>query len=295
MQHRCSRRDGHDNFLPGAIPARNGIGLRAPHHAEFVANRPRVGFLEVHSENFFGEGGAALALLARLRADYALSLDGVGLSLGSYDPLNAHHLGRLSALIARTEPLLVSEHQCWSSIDGEYFNDLLPLPYTWEALAHVSARVDAVQTHLGRQVATGNLSSYLTFAHAEIPKWEFLRELAKRTGCALLLDVNNVYVAAVNHGFDPYQYVMALPPEAVLEIHLAGHKGREINGRPLLIDTHDRPIADAVWDLYDFALRRLGPVLTLIEWDSDLPPLPALVLEARRADCLQETHYELAA
>lgn len=280
---------------PGAIPARSGIGLRAPHYADVIGSCPRVGFFEVHSENFFSTGGYALEVLTQVRANYPVSLHGVGMSLGSTDPLNERHLAQLANLIERTEPFLVSEHLCWSSFGGEYFNDLLPLPYTEDCLRHVNARIDAVQTRLGRQIAIENLSSYLDYSTSTMSEWEFLAAVATNSGCAILLDVNNIYVAAVNHGFDPIAYIDAIPRHQVVEIHLAGHTRREIEGVPLLLDTHDQAVSDPVWDLYAHAANRFGPVPTTIEWDSNLPPLPALVLEARRADCLQENCYELAA
>jgi uncharacterized protein len=289
----------HPNLIrrdpPGAIPARTGVGLRASHYAEVLGSRPRVGFFEVHSENFFGAGGYGLDVLDQVRSNYPISLHGVGLSLGSTDPLNTRHLDNLAHLISRVEPFVVSEHLCWSSFGGEYFNDLLPLPYTAEALDHLCARIDAVQTRLGRRIAIENLSSYLEYSTSTLTEWDFLAELASRSGCAILLDVNNVYVAATNHGFDPIRYLDAMPRDHVAEIHLAGHTRREVDGQILLIDTHDQPIADPVWDLYDYAAKRLGPIPTTIEWDSNLPPLAALVLEARRADCLQENCYDLAA
>jgi uncharacterized protein len=281
--------------LPGAIPARSGIGLRAAHHADVMRSRPRVGFLEVHSENFFCEHSAPLDMLCELRADYPLSLHGVGLSLGSIDPLNQVHIQKLARLAARTEPSWVSDHLCWGSFGGEYFNDLLPLPYTTEALNYLVPRIDVVQSALRCQLAIENLSSYVDFAASEFHEWEFLIELARRSGCALLLDINNVYVSSRNLGFDAYEYVASIPPELVVEMHLAGHTRRTVNGHELLIDTHDQPVADAVWELYAFALERLGAKPTLIEWDSSIPPLATLLLEARRADCLQENCYDLAA
>ncbi len=199
------------------------------------------------------------------------------------------------SLIDRCDPFLVSEHLNWSSFGGEYFNGLLPLPYTPEALNHLCARIDQVQTCLDRQIAIENLSSYLEFATSSMTEWDFVAELATRSGGTILLDVNNVYVAATNHGFDPNRYIDAIPVNRVAEIHLAGYTRREVNGVPLLIDSHDQTVADAVWDLYAYAVHRFGSIPTLIEWDSNLPPLPALVLEARRADCLQEQSYELAA
>ncbi len=268
---------------PG-LPAAAGIGLRAPHHGDLLASRPAIGWLEAHSENYFPRGGAQPAILERLRADYPLALHGVGLSIGSADPLDAAHVAALQRLIERFEPALVSEHLCWGAIGGQHLNDLLPLPYTEEALRHVAARVSELQHRLGRQVLIENVSSYLQFAGATLTEWEFLSALVAATGCALLLDVNNVYVNARNHGFDPQAFIVALPAAAVAEIHLAGHEVRCVDGVELRVDTHDRPLCDAVWSLYEFALARLGPVPTLVEWDTDLPPLPVLLAEAARAD-----------
>ena len=254
-----------------ALPAVAGIGLRAPHVSEVLATRPDVRWFEVHSENYFVEGGPALAALARIRADYPLSLHGVGMSLGSADPLDRTHLGKLRRLIDRFEPALVSEHLCWSGIDGRHLNDLLPLPYTEEALAHVCTRVAEVQEALGRELLVENVSSYLAFADATIPEWEFVAAVARRTGCKLLLDVNNIYVNAVNHGFDA-------------EIHLAGF---DASG-PYLIDTHGAPVAAAVWALYTRAIERVGPRPTLIEWDTDIPAFSVLECEAATAQAILE-------
>lgn len=262
------------------LPERAGIGLRAPHHSEFLERRPTIGWLEVHSENFFGPGGEALALLQTLRADYPVSLHGVGLSLGSADALAERHLAKLKALVERIQPAAVSEHLCWSSVDGRFLNDLLPMPYTEEALAHMCRRVDHVQSVLATRLLIENLSSYLRFAASTIPEWEFLAELSRRTGCGLLLDVNNVHVSARNHGFDARAFIAALPPQAVGEIHLAGFETED----ELLIDTHSRPVHAEVWALYDYALAHCGRVPTLIEWDNDLPPLDTLLAEAAQAD-----------
>lgn len=265
-----------------------GIGLRAPHYRDVLATHPDVAFLEVHSENYFGAGGLPLAVLDQARRDYPVSLHGVGLSLGSTDPLDARHLGKLKALAARIEPVFVSDHLSWSSVDGQFLNDLLPLPYTEESLAHVCRRVDAVQSALGRRILVENPSTYLELAASSFPEAEFLAELALRTGCGVLLDVNNVHVSAANHGFDPHRYLDVIPAHAVAEIHLAGFTRRETDAGEVLIDTHSRPVDDAVWALYAYALRRLGPVPTLVEWDSDLPTLATLVAEAKSAERLQE-------
>jgi len=273
------------------LPAAAGIGLRAPHVAQVLAERPRVAWLEVHSENYYADGGPALAALDRIRRDYPLSLHGVGMSLGSADPLDRVHLDKLRRLIARTEPAAVSEHLCWSGVGGRHLNDLLPLPYTEEALALVCDRVDEIQDALGRELLVENVSSYLAFADATIPEWEFVAAVARRTGCRLLLDVNNIYVNSVNHGFDVDAYLAAIPPEAVAEIHLAGYTPRGA----LLIDTHGAPVAPPVWELYRRALGRFGPRPTLIEWDTDIPPLPVLLREAEQAQSLLEACDAVAA
>jgi uncharacterized protein (UPF0276 family) len=273
------------------IPPVAGIGLRAPHVGEVRADRPDVGWFEVHSENYFHDGGPMLAALLAIRADYPLSLHGVGMSLGSADPLDRGHLAKLARLIARTEPALVSEHLCWSGIGGRHLNDLLPLPYTEEALVHVCARVDAVQDALGRELLVENVSSYLAFTASTIPEWEFVAAVARRTGCRLLLDVNNIHVNAVNHGFDADAYVAAIPAEAVAEIHLAGF---DASG-PCLIDTHGAPVAPEVWALYRRTIERIGPRPTLIEWDTDIPPFAVLQREAATAQEILEARDAVAA
>jgi len=268
-----------------------GIGLRTPHVRQLREERPAVPWLEVHSENYYADGGPALASLLRIRADYPLSLHGVGMSLGSTDPLDRTHLGKLARLVARTEPALVSEHLCWSGVGGRALNDLLPLPYTEEALAHVCARVAEVQDFLGRELLVENVSSYLAFADATIPEWEFVAAVTRRTGCKLLCDVNNIHVNAVNHGFDADAYLAALPRDAVAEIHLAGFQATDT----CLIDTHGAPVAPEVWALYRRAIARFGPVPTLIEWDTDIPPLATLLAEAATAQRILETRDALAA
>ena len=266
------------------LPARAGIGLRAPHMRELLENRPAVAWLEVHSENYFAEGGRAVAELMLVRRDYPLSLHGVGLSLGSADPLDREHLLKLRRAVERFSPALVSEHLCWVSAGGMYLHDLLPLPYTEEAVGHVAGRITQVQESLGRQILIENVSSYLEYEHSTMPEWEFLREVAARAGCGILLDVNNVYVSAVNHGFDARRYIDSVPAEAVGEIHLAGHLEKQVDGVTLLVDTHDRPVKQAVWDLYVHALQVMGPRPTLLEWDSALPPLGELLTEAAKAE-----------
>jgi len=273
------------------IPVRCGIGLRAPHFREIIDSRPAIGWIEVHSENYFGDGGQPHHFLERIRSDYPLSLHGVGLGMGSSDPLDLEHVRKLARLIERYEPGLVSEHLCWSAAAGRHLNDLLPLPYTEEALDHVCGRIDALQHLLGRRVLIENVSSYLEFRHSTIPEWEFLAEVTRRSGCAILLDVNNVYVNAVNHGFDARAYVAAIPADAVQEIHLAGF---DASG-PCLIDTHGTPVAPEVWSLYREAIAYLGPRPTLMEWDSDIPPLDVLIAEAERAQAILEERHAVAA
>jgi uncharacterized protein (UPF0276 family) len=278
-----------------SIPARAGIGLRAVHHEALLAERPDVGWLEAHSENYFADGGAQVDYLTRLRELYPLSLHGVGLSLGTTDPLDREHLRLLRRTIDRFEPDLVSEHVCWGAVGGVHFNDLLPLPCTMEALRHLADRVSAVQDYLGRQILLENVSSYLEFRDSELPEWAFLAALARESGCALLLDVNNVYVSACNHGFDAREYLSRIPVHHVHEMHLAGHTVNRHGDVEIRIDTHSAPVCDAVWELYDFAVSRFGPVPTLIEWDTDIPSLDVLVGEARRADARLEQVHGLAA
>jgi hypothetical protein len=283
----------HPDLAP--LPARAGIGLRSEHYQAALADRPAAAFLEVHAENYFGDGGRPLAVLSELSWEYPLSLHGVGLSLGSTDPLNEWHLARIERLVDRFEPALVSEHLSWSSVGGRYFNDLLPLPYTEEALAHVVARIGIVQDRLRRPILVENPSSYLEYEHSTIPEWEFLAAVATRSGCGLLLDVNNVYVSAVNHGFDARQYLRAVPASAIAEIHLAGHTVRRYGDAGILIDTHDQRVCPAVWQLYADAIALYGPRPTLIEWDSNLPPLAVLEDEARQAQRYLEADHALAA
>jgi len=271
-------------FVQRPIPAAAGIGLRAPHIERVLSEHPPVPWFEVHSENYFGAGGAMHTALERIRADYPLSLHGVGLSLGSADALDRTHLATLQRLVDRYEPALVSDHICWGVIGGIHLNDLLPLPCTAEALTLMVSRVQQVQDALGREFLVENVSSYLSFRHAEMPESAFVAELVRRSGCGLLLDVNNVYVNSVNHGFDPHDYLRAMPHGAVREIHLAGFLRKDQLPVPLLIDSHSRPVADEVWALYREALALCGPQPTLIEWDQDIPELEVLLAEAGRAE-----------
>ena len=277
------------------IPARAGIGLRSQHHESILAANPRPAWIEAHTENYFHAGGPAVRALERARELYPLSLHGVGLGLGSADPLDREHLGRIRTAVHRLEPALVSEHACWAHVDGQHYNDLLPLPYTEEAVAHLSARVREVQDFLGRQLLIENLSAYVSFAASQLSEGEFLAAVVERSGCGLLLDVNNAYVNASNLGLDLDAFFDAVPPRAVQEIHLAGHSRRRVGGRELLIDDHGSAVCADVWALYAHAIRRFGPVPTLIEWDNDVPALDVLLAEAARADRLLEQAHAAAA
>lgn len=282
-----TRRDRAPAVKPYQTVAGVGIALKHQHYRAWQDSSPPVDWLEVHSENYFG-GGRPLAVLESLRADYPVSLHGVGLSLGSAGPLDLTHLDRLAELQRRIEPALMSEHLSWSSASvgntpGVYLADLLPLPYTEEALDLFCDHVAQAQERLGRRLLIENPSSYLTFEHSTIPEWEFLAAVVERSGCGLLLDVNNIYVSACNHGFDTAQYLAALPAEAVGEIHLAGHSLRHIGGRELRIDDHGSRVCEAVWALYARAVTLIGPRPTLIEWDSAVPPLAVLLDEAAKA------------
>jgi hypothetical protein len=274
-----------------AVSASAGIGLRAPHYRALLEQRPALGFVEVHSENFFGAGGQPHYFLGKARELYPLSLHGVGLSLGSVDALDERHLAALKRLTANYDPLFVSEHLSWCSYGGRYANELLPLPYTEEALAHICSRIAEVQDRLGRRILVENVSAYVRFRHSTMPEWEFVREIWRRTGCGLLLDVNNAYVNAINQGFSAETYIDSIPVPAVAEIHLAGY---EDTGE-CLVDTHGRAVHTAVWALYRRAVERLGPVPTLIEWDTDLPALPVLLAEARKAQAVMSDGQTIAA
>ncbi len=264
-----------------------GVGLRAPHVKEITERLPKLGFLEVHSENYFGQGGAGSEALRRLRADYPVSAHGVGLSLGSETPVSTTHLERLADLVEWLEPALISEHLSWSAVDGRHLNDLLPLPYSVEVLAHMVQAVDVVQSRLKRRILIENVSSYVVLPGSDMYESEFLAALASASGCGLLLDVNNIYVSAYNHGFDPRAYIDALPASAIEEIHVAGHSAQHFEGVDILVDTHDRLVAPPVWELLRHALRRFGPRPVLVEWDCDLPPFVVLEQQAAvAAACL---------
>jgi len=266
------------------IPARAGIGLRAEHYLNVLERKPDLGWFEVHSENYFGEGGRPLHYLEKISEHYPLSLHGVGLSIGSTDELNFAHLDKLKQLIKRFKPGLVSEHLSWGSFQGSHFNDLFPLPYTTEALQHMVNKVIRVQDYLGRQILIENVSSYLQFDCSTIPEWQFITELANQSGCGILLDVNNIYVNSKNHGFDANNFINAITIEHVQEIHLAGHTVKRFDDGEILIDTHNQRVTNDVWLLYETAVRRFSRVPVLIEWDSEIPALDVLMDEASKAD-----------
>lgn len=274
---------------PSAAPC-VGIGWRQPHYREVLEQRPALGFLEVHSENFFADGGAALHALELARAAYPVSLHGVGLSLGSADGFAERHLARLAALVARIDPFLVSEHACWGAAGGRHFNDLLPLPHHAGTLRLMAERVDRVQSVLKRPILVENVAAYVAFRDTEWTETAFLAELARRTGCGILLDLNNLHVNAVNFGFDPLDRLAELPPSAIGEIHLAGHAVADFG----LVDTHGSRVCDAVRALHGAACRRFGPRPTLVEWDTDIPALAVLLDEAARADATLRTSAEAA-
>lgn len=252
-----------------------GLGLRTDHYQAVLDERPDVDWFEVLTENYMVDGGKPLYYLDRIRADYPMVMHGVSMSIGSTAPLDENYLRQLKSLIERIEPVWVSDHLCWTGIDSRNLHDLLPLPYTEEAIGHVAARVRRVQDYLGRRILLENVSSYVTYGASQISEWEFLSEIAARADCEVLLDVNNIYVSSHNHHFDPIEYLDGIPVERVRQFHLAGHS---YNGN-LIIDTHDHPIVDPVWALYRRAVERFGAVATMIERDDHIPPLGELLAE----------------
>lgn len=273
----------------------SGIGLRAPHFEEVLREKPPVGFLEAHSENYFRAGSVPFEYLMRCRETYPVSLHGVGLSLGSADGVSEDHLRKLKQLVLSVEPALVSDHISWSRIGGVAVPDLLPLPLTKEALDILCANIDRTQDFLERTILVENPSACLAFTDAEMTEPEFITQALRRTGCGLLLDVNNIHVGAGNLGFDPFSYIDALPQDlAIGEIHLAGFQENIVDGKALLVDAHNHPVYDAVWPLYRHALARFGDVPTLVEWDNDLPALSVLVAEAAKADLIRKNFHARA-
>jgi uncharacterized protein (UPF0276 family) len=261
-----------------------GIGLRTDHYETVLAERPAADWFEVVTENFLATGGRPLDVLEQVRRDYPVALHGVALSIGSVDPLDGVYLNALARLVERVEPALVTDHLCWTGVDGRSVFDLLPVPYTADALEHVVRRVGSVQDRLGRRILLENPSTYVEYRCSEMPEWEFLAELSRRSGCGLLLDVNNVHVTCTNHGHDPVVYLDALPPAAVGQMHLGGFTALGT----FLFDTHSRAVCEEVWALYARAVGRFGPVATLVEWDADVPPLETLLDESRRARDITE-------
>ena len=252
-----------------------GLGLRKDHYQDVVNKRPAVDWFEVISENYLVDGGKPLYYLDEVRERYPLAMHGVSMSIGGSDPPNRDYLQRLKQLATRIEPLWISDHLCWTGVGGYNLHDLMPLPYTEEAIKHVADRVAMVQDFLGRRILLENVSSYITYRDSAVPEWEFLTAVAERADCLILLDINNIYVSAYNHGFDPKQYIDAMPPARVMQFHVAGHR----NLRTHIIDTHDEPVIDAVWDLFAHAWERFGPVTAMIERDDNIPPLDELLRE----------------
>ena len=272
---------------PSELPRRAGIGFKPEHFSAIDAAPQPIGFFEVHAENYMGAGGPPHAQLNKLRQDYALSIHGVGLSIGSMQPLDTDHLARLKIVCDRYEPESFSEHLAWSTHDTTFLNDLLPLPYTETTLAQVCAHIDQVQTLLGRQMLLENPATYLLFEESTIEETDFLAGIVRRTGCGLLLDVNNVFVASTNHHMDPRDYLARFPVQWVREIHLSGHSETiDDAGAPLLIDSHDTPVKDPVWALYEELITRTGPIASLVEWDNDVPEWPVLRAEAEAAGAI---------
>lgn len=274
------------NYLPNLG---FGLGLRTEHYQEILDTQPKVDWFEVISENYMIPGGKPLYYLDKIRADYPMVMHGVSLSIGSVTPLDKHYLTALKQLSARIEPAWISDHLCWTGIHGINLHDLLPLSYTQETIHHVVDRISQVQDFLGRQILIENVSSYVSFKHAEMTEWEFINCIAQQSGCLLLLDVNNIYVSSINHSFDAFAFINAIDASRVQQIHLAGHE----NHGDYIIDTHDAPVVEAVWDLYAHAIRRFGPVSTMIERDDHIPPMTELIQELNHAR--QLSAIELAA
>ncbi|GMR03525.1 MAG: DUF692 domain-containing protein [Gammaproteobacteria bacterium] len=265
-----------------------GLGLRTDHYETILNSSPRIDWFEIISENYMVPGGKPLHYLDRMRERYPLVMHGVSLSIGSTDPLNQDYLRQLKLLSKRVEPVWISDHLCWTGVHRKNMHDLLPLPYTEKTIDHVVSRVRQVQEFLGRQILLENVSSYVTYKQSAMTEWEFLCEIAERADCLILLDINNIYVSSFNHGFDPHDYLEGIPVERVQQFHLAGHRNLDTH----IIDTHDEPIVDPVWDLYGDAVRRFGHVSTMIERDDNIPPLPELLAELDQARRIAQTVHE---
>ncbi len=289
--HNAPQAPGTCRFPAHPIAGRTGTSFKPEHLPAILSEGAQDGFFEVHAENYMGAGGPPHAALARIRADHAVSLHGVCMSIGGSRPLDSDHLWRFAALVDRYEPALVSEHLAWSTHETTFFNDLLPLPYTPATLAHVVDHIGEVQDAIRRPILLENPSTYLVFRESTYAETDFLREVVRRSGCGLLLDVANVFVSATNHGFSASDYIADFPLPHVGEIHLAGHKVQaDDEGEPLLIDSHDGPVPDPVWALYASVIAQTGPVSTLVEWDSDVPPWPILKAEAAAARAILARH-----
>jgi len=274
-----------------APPLGFGLGLRTVHYEEILAGRCAVDWFEILSENYMVPGGKPLYYLDRIRADYPVVMHGVSLSIGSTDPLDWNYLRALKALAQRVSPHWISDHLCWTGVSGKNTHDLLPVPYTEEALSHIVARVEVIQEFLGCRILLENVSSYVSYEESELTEWEFLSEIVRRADCLILLDVNNIYVSAYNHGFDPEQYLAGVPAERVQQIHIAGHS----NCGDYIVDTHDADVIDPVWALYAKAVKRLGPVSTMIERDDRIPPLSDLIAELTQARRIAATALQAEA
>ncbi|MEW8690647.1 MAG: DUF692 domain-containing protein [Candidatus Thiodiazotropha endolucinida] len=276
-------------FIGGQRPFLGyGLGLRRQHYDDVLESRPDVDWFEIISENYMVDGGKPLHYLSQIRELYPMVMHGVSMSIGSIEPLDYTYLKKLKALIERVEPEWFSDHLCWTGVNKLNLHDLLPLPYTEEALDHVVERISRVQDYLGRQMLLENVSSYISYSESQLSEWEFLREVVERADCLVLLDINNIYVSAYNHNFDPSDFVRAMPSERIYQIHLAGHTQEE----NLIIDTHDHPIADPVYELYAEAIQRFGRVSTMIERDDNIPPLADLLRELDRVRRIGETSFE---
>jgi len=265
-----------------------GLGLRKEHYETVLDERPNVDWFEIISENYMVEGGKPIDYLTRIREHYPMVMHGVSMSMGSTEPLDFNYLRKLKALIKRVEPAWFSDHLCWTGVNGLNLHDLMPLPYTEEAIKHVVERISTVQDYIGQQMLVENVSSYVSYNDSRITEWEFLKEVAERADCFILLDINNIYVSAYNHNFDPYEYLTAMPSDRVMQFHLAGHT-HENN---LIIDTHDHPVSDPVFDLYDKAVQHFGRVSTMIERDDNIPPLNELLDELEHARRIAENHFK---
>lgn len=262
-----------------------GLGLRPDYYEEILEQKPNLDWFEILTENYMVLGGKPLYYLDQIRAHYPVVMHGVSLSLGSTDPLDCDYLNQLKALIARVEPVWVSDHLCWTGVNGINVHDLLPVPYTCETVNHIASRIQQVQDFLGRPILIENVSSYLTYKQSEMTEWEFIREIVKQADCYILLDINNIYVSSVNHQFNPIDYILAMPAERVAQIHLAGHSNHD----NYIIDTHDAPVIQPVWDLYAATLQRLGPISSMIERDDNMPPLAELLAEINQARRIAES------